>query len=427
MNATLPFPIYTPEALNEVPKNLECRETFIKETTATKPLRILILSSLTGWGHKKVADALQVAFEQAIENTQGPIQVHVEEVLESSNLFNRTLSSIYNLFLRYAQSWMFLYYHAINALNLSCQPLVLEPMMPYAERLIRRHRPDIIISVHPMMQYFGGMLQRANLKMRGASLPFYTLVTDPCYGFWKGWVHSNVSHYFTATVDATQQLKDYGVSSHQITEIGLPNMAEQKHFTELEKQTLRQSVLGEASTHINLLFNAGWAGGGGIEFLFKAFLHQASPETLQRVNLFFQAGSNHALRERIQTVAKHFPHVSIHVCSLEQEMASLYALADAIITKPGASTVFEALHHGVPVLIDAQKRLMPQEVGTAQWIEKIGVGVSLPHVETLRHLVDEWLKTPQTLIKLKAKAPHWHLTDASSRVVHRILETSLSP
>ena len=427
MNATLPFPIYTPasEALSPLPQGLEVCQVISKESVAVKPFRVLILSSLTGWGHKKVADALQLAFQQHPHNDARPIEVHVENVLEASNIFNRSLSKIYNVFLRYAQSWMFLYYHTINALNLSCQPVVLEPMMPYAERLLQTHQPDVLVSVHPMMQYFGGMLQRANQKLNGVSLPFYTMVTDPCYGFWKGWTHPSVTHYFTATPEASQQLKAYGVSLHHITQIGLPNSAEQERYSDAEKDALRQSVFGEKSKRLSLLFNAGWAGGGGIESLLKGFVEKASPEMLGQVNLIFQAGSHPALKQRLQELAQATPELSIYVCSVEQDMPPLYALADAIITKPGASTVFEALHHGVPVLIDAQKRLMPQEEGTARWIQKIGVGASLPDVNALLALVETWLQTPQSLQALQAQTPKWQIPNASVRFVESLLQALL--
>jgi hypothetical protein len=48
------------------------------------------------------------------------------------------------------------------------------------------------------------------------------VVTDPCYGFWKGWACDDVSLYLVANEDARQQLIDYGVSETKIKISGLP-------------------------------------------------------------------------------------------------------------------------------------------------------------------------------------------------------------
>jgi len=357
---------------------------------ALKKRRILILSSLTGWGHKRVAEALAEAF-QAYSDESCTFEVHIENVLEKSNLVNQGLSGLYNWFLRYAQPWMFLYYHFINHFHLSHQPILLEPMTPYAKRLYAEHQPDILISVHPMMQYFGGILQRIHAKKHKSSMPFFTVVSDPCYGFWNDWVRSNVTHYFTATAGASLQLHDYGIEATDISELGLPTMPHTKRWTSAEKQVMRLAVWGDQASRLTLFFNAGWAGGGTIERLFKAFL---ASDVANEINIIFQAGANQPLQRRVKALVNQHPDASVLLATAEDDMLNLYALADAIVTKPGAATVFESLHHGVPLLIDQQERLMPQEEGTAEWLLAQGAGACIAHADALIQTIQHWLSVP---------------------------------
>ena len=380
--------------------------------------RVLILSSLTGWGHKRVAEALKQAFyihpDKNIE-----VIVHIENVLEKSNVVNQALSGLYNWFLRHAQPWMFLYYHLINVVHLSHQAILLEPMTPYAQRLYDEHQPDVLISVHPMMQYFGGILQRIHAKKTRKALPLFTVVSDPCYGFWKDWVRSNVTHYFTATTGSSDQLKAYGVESSQMSELGLPLLPHVRQWTDAEKNALRLVVWGNTASRLTLFFNAGWAGGGTIEELLKVFLKSA---LATRVNIIFQTGANVKLQKRMaQLIAQH-PEKQIFLATSENEMNVLYALADAIVTKPGAATVFESLHHGVPLLIDAQKRLMPQEVGTAKWLASQEAGICLKNPDALIEHIAQWLAFPNERHAMSLQAKGLASQASAERLCRDILK-----
>jgi hypothetical protein len=56
--------------------------------------------------------------------------------------------------------------------------------------------------------FFARTLRELGLLDR---MPIVTVVTDPCYGFWKGWACDEVSLYLVATEEARRQLIDYGI------------------------------------------------------------------------------------------------------------------------------------------------------------------------------------------------------------------------
>jgi len=53
-------------------------------------------------------------------------------------------------------------------------------------------------------------------------IPLVTVVTDPYYGFWKGWACDDVTLYLVASDEARRQLIDYGIAPERIKISGMP-------------------------------------------------------------------------------------------------------------------------------------------------------------------------------------------------------------
>ena len=84
----------------------------------------------------------------------------------------------------------------------------------YVRSLFQRWCPHIVVSVHPLTQHiFARVLKELKLAER---IPLVSVVTDPCYGFWKGWACDDVTLYLVASDDARRQLIDYGVAPERI-------------------------------------------------------------------------------------------------------------------------------------------------------------------------------------------------------------------
>jgi hypothetical protein len=53
-------------------------------------------------------------------------------------------------------------------------------------------------------------------------IPLVSVVTDPYYGFWKGWACDDVTLYLVASDEARRQLIDYGIAPERIKISGMP-------------------------------------------------------------------------------------------------------------------------------------------------------------------------------------------------------------
>ena len=134
-------------------------------------------------------------------------------VLMASVILNRSLAGFYNTLLRRRPQWMRLYFRLIDSIRPNERDFFYFKVRRYIGRFIDEERPDIVLSVHPMMNHF---LQRF-IKEEQMGIPCYTFLTDPFPPFWRGWSSPYVDRYFVATDEALQALTASGDDASVLT------------------------------------------------------------------------------------------------------------------------------------------------------------------------------------------------------------------
>ena len=174
--------------------------------------KILIISSDTGGGHRSAAAAIVAGVQKFLDGESYAIRV-VRAVEESHHL-SAKLVRLYNWILRNRQHWMKYFYWCMNHVRPETSEFFHKRCIGYVKGLFERWCPHIVVSVHPLTQHlFARVLKELNLAER---IPLVSVVTDPCYGFWKGWACDAVTLYLVASEDARRQLIDYGVAPERI-------------------------------------------------------------------------------------------------------------------------------------------------------------------------------------------------------------------
>ena len=174
--------------------------------------KLLILSSDTGEGYNSVAAAVESAARSA------GFQVQIRKPLEESTKINRSLANMYNLLLTYRPQWMSRYFRFIDRARPNEREFFYTKVRQYIGRFIEAERPDIVLSVHPMLNHF---LQRF-IKEEGFGIPCYVFLTDPFPPFWRGWTSPYIDQYFVPTDEALQSLMASGIRLWQIERISMP-------------------------------------------------------------------------------------------------------------------------------------------------------------------------------------------------------------
>jgi UDP-N-acetylglucosamine:LPS N-acetylglucosamine transferase len=342
--------------------------------------KVLIISSDTGGGHRSAAQALAVGLQKFWYGES--VAVRIMRAVEESHHITDKLVNLYNWVLRHKQNWMKYLYWAINRFRPETREFFHRRSMSFIRDSFEKWCPHIVVSVHPLTQHiFGRILRELNLTQQ---VPLVTVVTDPCYGFWKGWACDDVSLYLVANDDARRQLLDYGVPDSKIKVSGLPLHPKFKEVSEVDAQNARRAF-GLDPDKFTVFVNAGWIGGGNIPAIFKELVRGELD-----VQAIFLAGKNEKLRAEAEALAAgaKFP---VKVIGYSDEIEKLMQSANVMVSKLGGLTTFEALACRLPIIADATTPPMPQEAGTLKLISSRGAGIMLERsadiVPTVRSLL----------------------------------------
>ena len=325
--------------------------------------KLLILSSDTGEGHNSAARAIQSAAEAV------RFPVSLRKPLEESSAANRSMAHLYNLCLTHRPGWVGGFLKTIDFLKPNEADFFYRRAQRYIQRFIESERPDVLLSVHPMLNH---LIQRWVVE-QGLDIRCITFVTDPFPPFWKGWSSPYVRSYFVLSDDAGARLVADGIEADRIERVTMPVRNGFKPRSPDEVRTLRARLGVDGTT---ILLNGGARGGGPLPDLVRT-VRQAAPDA----NIIVVCGHNRHVLETIKAMRD----ARIRPFGFVRDIHDLVGAADLVITKPGALATYETLASEVPVALTAVGGLMPQESGLFKAATRCGFGFA---VETLEELGD---------------------------------------
>ncbi|HXC71773.1 MAG TPA: glycosyltransferase [Pyrinomonadaceae bacterium] len=376
--------------------------------------KILIISSDTGGGHRSAAAAIVAGVQKFFDGES--YAVRVVRAVEESHHLSAKLVRLYNWILRNRQHWMKYFYWCMNRIRPETSEFFHKRCVPYVAELFERWCPHIVVSVHPLTQHiFASVLKELNLAHR---IPLVSVVTDPCYGFWKGWACDDVTLYLVASDDARRQLIDYGVAPERIKISGLPVHPKFAYPGEEAAQAARRA-LGLDPEKFTVFVNAGWIGGGNIPQIFRELVRGELD-----VQAIFLAGKNEDLRAAAETIALDAPF-PIKVIGYSDEIEKLMSAANVMISKLGGLTTFEALACRVPIIADVITEPMPQEKGTAKLIAQRGAGVMLKHAKDIVPVLRRMMEDELHYSRMRAATANLAIPNSTQYIVEEI--TALIP
>ncbi len=371
--------------------------------------KILIISSDTGGGHRSAAQALAEGLQKVWHGES--VAVRIVKAVEESHHITDKLVKLYNWILQHKQHWMKYAYWAINRFRPETREFFQRRCIGFCKEQFEKWCPHIVVSVHPLTQHiFARILRELNLADQ---IPLVTVVTDPCYGFWKGWACEEVSLYLVANEDARRQLIDYGITPEKIKISGMPINPKFCEVDEKTAQTARKAF-GLDADKFTVFVNAGWVGGGNIP---KIFRELACGEL--DVQAIFLAGKNEELRKEAEEIAKtaKFP---IKVIGYSDEIEKLMQSANVMISKLGGLTTFEALACHLPIIADTTTPPMPQEAGTVSLLAKNGAGILLKKTSDIIPTIQGLLNDSAKYARMKAATIGMTNPNSTQRIIEEI-------
>lgn len=371
--------------------------------------KVLIISSDTGGGHRSAAQALVEGVDRFWHGDSKAVRV-IRAVEESHHITGK-LVNVYNWVLKNRQHWMKYLYWSMNRFRPETREFFMKRCIGFCKEQFEKWCPHIVVSVHPMTQHiFARILKELNLADQ---IPLVTVVTDPCYGFWKGWACNDVALYLVANDDARQQLIDYGIAPEKIKISGMPVHPKFHEVNETDAQKARLAF-GLNPEKFTIFVNAGWVGGGNIPQIFRELIRGELD-----VQAVFLAGKNEKLRLEAEEMAKtaKFP---VKVIGYSDEIEKLMQSANVMISKLGGLTTFEALACRLPIIADATTPPMPQEAGTVNLLAERGAGILLKKSTDIVPVIKSLLEDSNKYSEMKLATINLAVPNSTKMIIEEI-------
>eukprot|EP00878_Enallax_costatus_P016039 GHUV01016815.1.p1 GENE.GHUV01016815.1~~GHUV01016815.1.p1 ORF type:complete len:526 (+),score=156.68 GHUV01016815.1:200-1777(+) len=327
---------------------------------------VLIMMSNTGGGHKASAEALQQAFQEKYGDKYKVLIVDMWKE-HTPRPFNNMPDS-YSFLVHHGMLWR-MAYHSIQprAVHIPYLSAMYAFVGKHLSDAFDRYDPDLVVSVHPLMQHVNcrALAARAKRLGRAAPTPFATVVTDftTCH---NTWFCKSVDKCFVPTEFCRQLGKRMGLSDDQLVLYGLPiRPVFDKKLP--AKNTLRKK-LGLLPDVPAILLVGGGEGMGKLQ----ATVEQLDAKLQGSAQIAVICGRNKKLLQKLQS--HRWPGGS-HVvpCGFVNNIHEWMGAVDTIITKAGPGTIAEALISGLPILLNGnvpcQVRLQTkQQVLLTSWL-----------------------------------------------------------
>ena len=237
---------------------------------------------------------------------------------------------------------------------------------------IREHDPDVVISVHPLLNH----IAHQAIQRSGRRRALMTVITDLVEAH-RGWAYPRADLVVVPTESARQWCVRYGVPAERIHLLGLPVDLRFRPPAAGEKAALRRRY-GLAEDRFTILVAAGGEGSGNLLQQVRALSWQERPWQVIAV-----CGRNEKLRRRLARV--HFATPTL-VLGFVDNMPELMRASDLAVTKAGPGAIAEALATGIPLVLTSY--LPGQETDNVTFATMTGIGLYAPKPDQLLETVN---------------------------------------
>ncbi|CDP07905.1 unnamed protein product [Coffea canephora] len=431
----------------------------------------------TGGGHRASAEAIKAAFNEEFGDDY---QVYITDLWTDHTPwpFNQ-LPRSYNFLVKHGPLWKMTYYasapRVVHQSNFAATSTFIAREVAKG---LMKYQPDIIISVHPLMQHVPLRILRAKGLLE--KIVFTTVVTDLCTCH-PTWFHKLVTRCYCPSDEVAKRAVKAGLKPSQIKVYGLPvrpsfvkpvrpkkltmgarstdcfsfgcpitsqakvsiegnelethqamNMFKKfcsfldlavyipnKEFLTMFKVELRRE-LGMDEYLPAVLLMGGGEGMGPIETtaraLGDALYDERTGEPIGQVLVI--CGRNKKLASRLLANDWKIPfQVKGFVTKMEECMGA----CDCIITKAGPGTIAESMIRGLPIILNDY--IAGQEAGNVPYVVENGCGKYSKSPKDIARIVSQWFGPKQDELKaMSQNALRLAKPDAVFKIVHDLHE-----
>lgn len=338
-------------------------------------MKLLILSTSTGSGHLKTAEAVRLYAERH----RSDIKVREVDYLKYLGpAVDKIISGGYVNIVKLLPMLYGKLYNGAKDTKLKKLVEILDTMsLSKMAELISEVKPDAVLCTHPFpLETLSILKARESLD-----LPLVATITD--YTVHPKWIYGNVDAYIVPNDDFVLDLVQKGISVERVHPLGIPVGEGFSNISQYEKDSfINELGLDEGVPTVLIM-----SGGFGLINISETFRDvMSSSKNLQVIAC---AGKN---EEMISSLEKIYSEMDTDnkavIMGYTDKVNLLMSISDVIITKPGGLTVTEAMHMRLPIVI---KFPIPgQEEENAEYLLNCGIAMSSDHMSTAK-LLDQIL------------------------------------
>ena len=327
--------------------------------------KLMIVFFDAGGGHRSAALALKSVIEQ--QRLPWKIELlNLQELLDRIDPLQRVthlrIQDGYNLLLR--KGWtrfapqLLMVLHGVVRMR---HPAIVRVL----EQHWRKNDADLVLSVIPN---FNRALAESIRHALPAS-PFVTLITDFADYPPHFWLERESQYVICGTRRAYDQAMSIGIGPERCFCVsGLP-LSPRFYSTTRPDRTIGREQLGLRPDLPTALVLFG--GQGSLAMLGIAEALQRSEVPLQMILI---CGRNETLARQIRRIPRSKPML---VEGFTERVNHYMSLADFMIGKPGPGSISEAMYFNLPVIVERNRKTLPQERYNTDWIRENEAGVVL--------------------------------------------------
>lgn len=368
-------------------------------------MKVWLYYANAGGGHRGPAEAIAEEFERRFKTE---VTVRFIDLAETSWFLRLFLEQGY-AFSVHSAEWLYAFLFELSkfrVISFFLNAVALWMVSAHMCKLLRQDQPDIIIATHFLVGPLVGALKKECL-----SIPLHCVVTDPESAS-SVWFYYRDMHYIVASEAIKTIARRNGVSSNHINL--LPPVIREKSFKKADVGAVRAKA-GLAVGQKIVLLVGGANGFPNVEKVLLALL--LSDLSAQFVVV---CGKNNALQKRIERLAATATK-RVVVYGYVDFLPALISLADVVITKAGANTIFEILLQNKTLVITHY--IWGQEKGNVDFVVRSKVGFYEPRSERIAALVKECLVDKKIQLALSKARQEINLQNGTSQVVDLLLKS----
>ncbi|KAL4650684.1 hypothetical protein ACB092_01G106000 [Castanea dentata] len=345
------------------------------------PKKVLILMSDTGGGHRASAEAIKAAFHEQFGDEY---QVFVTDLWTDHTPwpFNQ-LPRSYNFLVKHGTLWKMTYYasapRVVHQSNFAATSTFIAREVAKG---LMKYQPDIIISVHPLMQHVPLRILRSKGLLK--KIVFTTVVTDlsTCH---PTWFHKLVTRCYCPSTEVAKRALKAGLQPSQIKVYGLP--VRPSFIKPVRPKFELRRDLGMDENLPAVLLMGGGEGMGPIESTARALGDALYDENLGEPigQVLVICGRNKKLASKLLSINWKVP---VQVKGFVTKMEECMGACDCIITKAGPGTIAEAMIRGLPIILN--DFIAGQEVGNVPYVVENGCGKFSKSPKEIAKIVADW-------------------------------------